>query len=314
MMNQITESKKAIQILQLIDQYGSIRQTAQKLFITQPAVSRYLIRLEKSVGAKLINRNAHPYQLTPAGLYYLQEEKKSYQHYVAMSQRLKLLGKTEFQQLNLGINSTLASILLPHIFPSFHHQYPGVLLNVIEESNNELNRQLLTGQIDAHIGVARNQLNHLQAASLFSAGVSLVIPKKLLPHNKHRLLTQEPTNQLGPLLDKLPVLTGVANSGSQGSIDEYLLTQNVNPEVIMSNISMIIGIALIKVAAGAMIVPDFLIKQNFSQTESKNFYFQPIQRDILSYTVKIYWNSWFKNHQVIQSLIDLVQANFPLAK
>lgn len=310
-MNQIAEIKKSIQILQLIDQYGSIRQTAQKLYITQPAVSRYLLRLEKSLGTRLVNRDEHPYQLTPAGQYYLQEQKKSYQHQITMSQRLKLLGKTEFQQLNLGINSTLATTLLPQIFPKFHHQYPGVLLNVVEDHNSELRRQLLSGQIDVQIGFGQVDQSHLQDASLVNAAVSLVIPKRLITPEKQALLTPLPTTNIGPLLDHLPIFQGIANSGFQAAIDEYLLNQHISTDPVLSNMLMPTGIALIKVGAGAMIMPNFLIDQFLSDQQTKqSLFFQPIQKETLSYPVKIYWNSWFKNQDVISSLITLGRAAF----
>lgn len=314
-MNQIDEIKKSIQILQLIDHYGSIRQAAQKLYITQPAVSRYLLRLEKSLRTKLVNRSEHPYQLTPAGQYYLQEQKKSYQHQIAMSQRLKLLSKTEFQELNLGINSTLAATLLPKIFHKFHLQYPGVLLNVVEDHNSELRRQLLSGQIDAQLGFGQVNQSHLRQVTLVNAGVSLVIPQQLITAEKQALLTPSPTNNIGPLLNNLPILQGVANSGFQAAIDEYMLNKHISAVPVLSNILMPTGIALIKAGAGAMIIPNFLINQFLDDPKSKdNLFFQPIKKETLSYTVKIYWNSWFKNTGVIHSLIRLGQEAFPTTK
>lgn len=310
-MSQLSETRKTIQILKLIDQLGSIRLTAQKLYITQPAVSRYLIRLERSLGVTLVNRQVHPYHLTVAGQYFVGEEEKSYQHQLAMSQHLKLLANEKLQQLSLGINSTLSATLLPLIFPAFHRQYPGVLLTIVEADNRNLNQRLAAGAIDVHIGISNLQRDNYQSALLYQASLSLVIPRQLIGQDKAQLLTSHPSHNLDQLLDHLPIFRGATNSGLQAQIDDYLLSKRVNPEAVLDNISMQTGIALAKTGSGAIILPDFLVHQAFSDgKDNQLFYFQPIDPATLSYTIKIYWNSWFKNQAVIQSLVKLGRAAF----
>ena len=54
-----------------IAECGSISRAAQKLYLTQPALSGSLKRLEESLGVLLFSRDASPLQLTQAGeLYY----------------------------------------------------------------------------------------------------------------------------------------------------------------------------------------------------------------------------------------------------
>ena len=51
----------------------SFSQSAQLLFISQPALSQYIKRLEKSLNVALFYRTRTHVELTPAGQYYIQQ-------------------------------------------------------------------------------------------------------------------------------------------------------------------------------------------------------------------------------------------------
>ena len=54
-----------------IAQAGSVSKAAQGLYLSQPAVSRSLKRLEEDLGVQLFDREAAPLRLTQAGERYL---------------------------------------------------------------------------------------------------------------------------------------------------------------------------------------------------------------------------------------------------
>jgi DNA-binding transcriptional LysR family regulator len=51
----------------VISEELNISRSAQRLFMSQPALSRLVRRMEREVGVKLLTRNAHSVALTPAG-------------------------------------------------------------------------------------------------------------------------------------------------------------------------------------------------------------------------------------------------------
>ena len=55
---------------------GSISKAAQKIFLTQPALSRQIKALEDEIGLLLFERQAHSIRLTPAGEVLLEEARK----------------------------------------------------------------------------------------------------------------------------------------------------------------------------------------------------------------------------------------------
>ena len=58
---------KPFQYIQTLLEAGSFSRAAKRLNISQPSLSQFIMRLEKDVGATLVDRVAKPLRLTPAG-------------------------------------------------------------------------------------------------------------------------------------------------------------------------------------------------------------------------------------------------------
>lgn len=142
---------KRIKILELIQQTGNIGDVSKQLYISQPAVTRYIKKLENESGAILIDRSEHPYHLTAAGLYLLESEKELYKSMIMTRHRLQMLSGQDVQELMIGINASLAVGILPQIIKKFHDKYPGVTLKLDEGLTRDLERKLISGNLDFHI-------------------------------------------------------------------------------------------------------------------------------------------------------------------
>ena len=67
-------SKREYEYVREIAKEGSFSKAAQKLYISQPALSGAIKKIEKELyGISLFDRNVNPVALTPAGQYYLEK-------------------------------------------------------------------------------------------------------------------------------------------------------------------------------------------------------------------------------------------------
>lgn len=66
-----------LEYVMAIARTGSFSQGAQMLFISQPALSQYIRRLEKNLGVTLFYRNRNKVELSPAGAYYVKKDRPS---------------------------------------------------------------------------------------------------------------------------------------------------------------------------------------------------------------------------------------------
>ncbi len=107
---------------------GSFRGAADRLVISQPAVSRGVQELERQLGAALVDRAARPLALTEAGrvlhehavaIFALEQQAEA-----ALSE-LEALGRG---RLAIGASTTVGIYLLPDLLGAFRREHPGISL------------------------------------------------------------------------------------------------------------------------------------------------------------------------------------------
>ena len=110
--------------------YENFRKASEELFLTQPAITKHIKRLEEHLGMELFNRAAKTVSLTPAGIKFLPYAKEIIEKYEQ--------GLAEFESWKQGYNRKLviaaapqiASSFLPSILRTFINKYPDIKLFV----------------------------------------------------------------------------------------------------------------------------------------------------------------------------------------
>ncbi|MBW4613919.1 MAG: LysR family transcriptional regulator [Desmonostoc vinosum HA7617-LM4] len=142
-----------IELLQLqyaiavYDQQG-FNNAAAYLGIDQGFLSRQIKLLEKRLEFNIFQRRARPLQLTNAGSEFLQAARQiinQFKQTVELGQRLN---RAEKEQLNIGINTSIANSILPDILRAFREQFPTVELMLYEMASYDQIEKLQHQQID----------------------------------------------------------------------------------------------------------------------------------------------------------------------
>src|SRR6188474_1004120 len=89
---------------------ANISRAAQKIFLTQPALSRQIKALEEEIGQCLLKREAHSIRLTSAGEMLLREARALLQRADEMRERIRTASQSV--RLRVGYAPSLASGLL----------------------------------------------------------------------------------------------------------------------------------------------------------------------------------------------------------
>ena len=105
-----------------IAQAGSVSKAAQGLYLSQPAVSRSLKRLEEDLGAQLFDREAVPLRLTQAGERYLRYVRENQERERRLRQDLAQLEREPSGTVRVGLNFWRSSLVLPRVLPAFQRQ------------------------------------------------------------------------------------------------------------------------------------------------------------------------------------------------
>lgn len=157
---------------------GSINKAAQSLYISQPALSQHLRRLEDELGVRLFDRSTSPLTLSYAGKAYLDVATQIlYKHHEGLKM-LQDIKDLHLGELTLGIPENRATQVLPLVLPPFMKAYPGIKINIIEAKAIELEKHILAGDIDFAMMLSPFKTPLIRFTPLFDEEILLAAPEK----------------------------------------------------------------------------------------------------------------------------------------
>jgi LysR family hydrogen peroxide-inducible transcriptional activator len=129
----------------------SFGRAAQRCFVSQPALSVAIQKLEEELDVRLFERGKSEVTLTPVGGRIVEQAQKVLEESalikeIAQAGRNQLVGA-----LKLGVIYTVAPYLLPDLIPALHALAPQMPLDLEENLTEHLEAALKSGRIDAAI-------------------------------------------------------------------------------------------------------------------------------------------------------------------
>ncbi|MBR2968461.1 MAG: LysR family transcriptional regulator [Clostridia bacterium] len=124
---------------------------AKKLFVSQPALSASIKKTETELGAELFDRRSTPIRLTEAGKAYIEAVEQIYAIEENLKNRLSDINSLKTGSVIAGSASFISSYLIPEILTAYKANFPGITVDLIEDSSNELKEKAINGLIDAVI-------------------------------------------------------------------------------------------------------------------------------------------------------------------
>lgn len=131
-----------------VAQCGNISRAAKELYISQPAISKAIGKLEESLGTRLFLRNSRGVQLTPEGNVLFQHVAAAFDSLSRGEKELKRIHDFHIGQLKIGVSNTLCKyVLLPYL-KSFVEKYPHVNITIESQSTAHTLEMLEARKID----------------------------------------------------------------------------------------------------------------------------------------------------------------------
>lgn len=127
---------------------GTISEAARQLYISQSALSQYLITLENQLGARLFNRNTTPISLTYEGELYYQTAIKILQMEKDLQRSLDDVKNASLGRITVAMTTMRSQQLLHLLIPRFKERYPAVDISIIHDRNEDLVDLVVNGKAD----------------------------------------------------------------------------------------------------------------------------------------------------------------------
>jgi DNA-binding transcriptional LysR family regulator len=127
---------------------GNLTRAAERLHISQPAVSKQLRELEKSLGMALFHRLSKGVRLTEGGEALLDYARRIFALESEAERALNELRNLERGHLALGASTTIGVYLLPEICARFREKFPGIEIQLEIANTQEIQKRLLNNELD----------------------------------------------------------------------------------------------------------------------------------------------------------------------
>ena len=167
----------------------NLRKTAERMFVSQPALSQRLQSIEREWGTPLFIRSAKGMTLTEAGEIVVQYARESLKLKEKTREKVDALKSNVQGTLKIASASIVGQYWLPKVLKKYVKKYPNVKISLVTGWSSEMIENIYNG--DSHIGILRGLPDwHSYKRLLFSDRLYLVDTE--LGHLSDALSTERP--------------------------------------------------------------------------------------------------------------------------
>ena len=137
----------------------TLGEAAEKLYLTQPAVSQQIRNLEKHLGTRLFERSRRGVELTPAGRELLDYTTQILRMSAQAEAALTNINNVEEAQAVVGATPNVGSYLLPTWIQDFRAKHPNVTMVIHTATTPQVVEAVATGH--QHLGFVEGEISAL---------------------------------------------------------------------------------------------------------------------------------------------------------
>ena len=168
-----------LKILHAISNEGSFKKAAEKLYISQPAVSLQVQNLERQLNTPLFYRDKRKARLTETGRLLIKYCDRILSLCDETCRALDELNTLQSGGLIIGASQTTGTYLMPRLIGIFKHKYPQITIELQVHSTRKISWGVANGNIDlAVVGgeVPQDLQKNLEITSYAEDELALILP------------------------------------------------------------------------------------------------------------------------------------------
>lgn len=215
-----------LEYLVVISEEKNLTRAAEKLFISQPALTKYIQKLEREYGVQLLERSHHSVELTEAGQLFLREKLKIAVIERNLRQELNVI-RNKRQTISVGSGYSRSGGGMLDAVEIFSSRHPEIDVNIVARGELELVKRMSRGDYDLVMGILGPVDDRFETAHISIEPVGILMPRSfgVVPEEIDPESTLDDPYLLTP--DKLNGLDFIQSDDSIGSYLSYnaLLSQ-----------------------------------------------------------------------------------------
>lgn len=227
----------------------NISKAAKELYISQPAISKSIQKLEENLNCKLFSRSSRGVLLTDEGQLLYGHVKEAFETLNLGEDKLRRSIELGVGHLQIGVSSTLCKHMLLPYLKEFIHRNPHISISISCQSTNETLRLLDENKIDIGLIGKPENLKNIDFYYLDNIEDIFVANRDYLNNLKKRGIAENEilSNSTLMLLDK--------NNMTRQYIDDYLQENHISvaDSIDISDMDLLIDFAKIGVGVACVI-------------------------------------------------------------
>ena len=158
--------------------YKNFSQAAEKLFVTQPVLTRCVQKLEKELGVPLILRSTKSFALTDAGKALAEQGHILLHQHTDLYRKIQDISDGEQGEICLSAPGVLLDIYFPKLVTQFRKENPGLRIMIRECGSRSVVEDVLNGEADIGLGMLPlEESDQMQVYPVSSNQVHVVVRK-----------------------------------------------------------------------------------------------------------------------------------------
>lgn len=206
-----------LRVFAAVAQYLNFTKAADKLHISQPAISKHIQELETYYSVQLFERTRNRISLTPAGELFLHHTEQILAAYRLLRLDMNLQNGRFSGTLRIGASTTIAQYLMPVVVAGFIKRFPDIKIVLSSGNSEQIEQALTTHCID--IGLVESSSRHVGLKYTHIAKDELVLVTSTQNKVKDEVSLTE--------LLSLPLVLRETGSGTLEVIEKALLNRGI---------------------------------------------------------------------------------------
>lgn len=227
---------------------------SEKLNITQPALSKQIILLEKELGVQLFDRSSTPLCLTRAGEYFIKEAKDLLYKEEQLIRSMESFASGERGILKIGVSPFRSLYLIPSIVKNFKKRYPNVEIRLYDTNSEQIRKEISDGKIDFAIVNLPVDESLVDYVPIESDILVLAVPNVMLD-----MIQGVPAQNLSEVnfssCRDLPFVVVEKSKEMRGLFDKLCASADFCPNISMEVVGITTAWAMAQAGVGATLVP-----------------------------------------------------------
>lgn len=258
----MTNNLSSYRIFCAVAKAGNISSAAKELFISQPAVSKAISKLEQSLNVLLFERTSRGVSLTYEGKLLFAQVEGAFQSIEHGEKQIRRIAELGVGHLSLGVSTTLCKFVLLPYLKEFIHSNPHIQLSISCQSTNHTLTEIASGDIE--IGLVgetefQGNLDFYPVRTIHDVFVTT-------PEYLNNLRIREGIHDIDIFKTGTLILLDKDNVTRQ-YIDKYLQSKHLHPENIIEVSTMDLLIEFAKTGLGvACVIKEFVSAELEYQT------------------------------------------------